>query len=170
MLEIRQENKNDYDEVYNVVKKAFETAEHSDGNEQDLVSQLRTSDAFIPELSLVAIKDNRIVGYILFTKIKIGKSEELALAPLAVLPEYQRQGIGSELIEQGRTIAKKLGYHYVVVLGSEKYYPRFGYVSAIKFGISAPFNVPSENFMAKKLKDTNKEIKGIVKYAKEFGI
>lgn len=170
MLEIRQENKNDYDEVYNVVKKAFETAEHSDGNEQDLVSQLRTSDAFIPELSLVAIKDNRIVGYILFTKIKIGKSEELALAPLAVLPEYQRQGIGSELIEQGHTIAKKLGYHYVVVLGSEKYYPRFGYVSAIKFGISAPFNVPSENFMAKKLKDTNKEIKGIVKYAKEFGI
>lgn len=170
MLEIRQENKNDYDEVYNVVKKAFETAEHSDGNEQDLVSQLRTSDAFIPELSLVAIKDNRIVGYILFTKIKIGKSEELALAPLAVLPEYQRQGIGSELIEQGHTIAKKLVYHYVVVLGSEKYYPRFGYVSAIKFGISAPFNVPSENFMAKKLKDTNKEIKGIVKYAKEFGI
>lgn len=170
MLEIRQENKNDYDEVYNVVKKAFETAEHSDGNEQDLVSQLRTSDAFIPELSLVAIKDNRIVGYILFTKIKIGKSEELALAPLAVLPEYQRQGIGSELIEQGHTIAKKLGYHYVVVLGSEKYYPRLGYVSAIKFGISAPFNVPSENFMAKKLKDTNKEIKGIVKYAKEFGI
>lgn len=170
MLEIRQENKNDYDEVYNVVKKAFETAEHSDGNEQDLVSQLRTSDAFIPELSLVAIKDNRIVGYILFTKIKIGKSEELALAPLAVLPEYQRQGIGSELIEQGHTIAKKLGYHYVVVLGSEKYYPRLGYVSAIKFGVSAPFNVQSENFMAKKLKDTNKEIKGIVKYAKEFGI
>ena len=100
MLEIRQENKNDYVEVYNVVKKAFETAEHSDGNEQDLVEALRKSTSFIPELSLVAVVDNKIVGYILFTKIKIGKNEELALAPLAVLPEYQRQGIGKELIKK----------------------------------------------------------------------
>ena len=59
MVEIRQENKNDYEEIYNVVKTAFETAEHSDGNEQDLVVALRNSDSFIPELSLVAIKDNK---------------------------------------------------------------------------------------------------------------
>ena len=78
MLTIRQENKNDYEEVYNVIKTAFETAEHSDGNEQDLVVALRKSDNFIPELSLVAVMDNKIVGYILFTKIKIGKQEELA--------------------------------------------------------------------------------------------
>lgn len=59
MVEIRQENKNDYEKIYNVVKTAFETAEHSDGNEQDLVVALRNSDSFIPELSLVAIKDNK---------------------------------------------------------------------------------------------------------------
>ena len=107
MLDIRQETKKDYEEVYKVVKIAFETAEHSDGNEQDLVVALRNSSSFIPELSLVAIQDNKIVGYILFTKIKIGEYEELALAPLVVLPEYQKQGIGKKLIEKGHQIAKQ---------------------------------------------------------------
>ena len=170
MLTIRQENKNDYEEIYNVIKTAFETAEHSDGNEQDLVVALRKSDNFIPELSLVAVIDNKIVGYILFTKIKIGKQEELALAPLGVLPEYQKQGIGRTLIQEGNKKAKELGYHYSVVLGSDKYYPKFGYVSAKEYGIVAPFDVPDENFMAIKLNDTDIEIKGIVQYAKEFGI
>ena len=170
MLTIRQENKNDYEEVYNVIKTAFETAEHSDGNEQDLVVALRKSDNFIPELSLVAVIDNKIVGYILFTKIKIGKQEELAIAPLGVLPEYQKQGIGRTLIQEGNKKAKELGYHYSVVLGSDKYYPKFGYVSAKEYGIVAPFDVPDENFMAIKLNDTDIEIKGIVQYAKEFGI
>lgn len=170
MVEIRQENKNDYEEIYNVVKTAFETAEHSDGNEQDLVVALRNSDSFIPELSLVAKKDNKIVGHILFTKVKIGNHEELALAPLAVLPEYQKQGIGSKLIQQGHKIAKELGYHYSIVLGSETYYPKFGYVPAIQYGIKAPFEVSNENFMAIKLNDTDAEIKGTVQYAKEFGI
>ena len=170
MIEIRQENIKDYEEVYNVIKRAFETAEHRDGNEHDLVNELRKGDSFIPKLSLVAIKENKIVGYILFTKIKIGEYEEITLAPLAVLPEYQKQGIGSKLIEEGHRIAKELGYHYSVVLGSEKYYTKFGYIPAIKFGIKAPFDVPNENFMAIKLNDTNTEIKGIVKYAKEFGV
>ncbi len=170
MLTIRQENKNDYEEVYNVIKTAFETAEHSDGNEQDLVVALRKSDNFIPELSLVAVMDNKIVGYILFTKIKIGKQEELALAPLGVLPEYQKQGIGSVLIQEGHKKAKELGYHYSVVLGSDKYYTKFGYIPAKEYGIVAPFDVPDENFMAIKLNDIDIEIKGIVQYAKEFGI
>ena len=170
MIEIRQENIKDYEEVYNVIKRAFETAEHRDGNEHDLVNELRKGDSFIPKLSLVAIKENKIVGYILFTKIKIGEYEEITLAPLAVLPEYQKQGIGSKLIEEGHRIAKELGYHYSVVLGSEKYYTKFGYIPAIKFGIKAPFDVPNENFMAIKLNDTNTEIKGIVKYTKEFGV
>jgi len=65
VLEIRKETKKDFNEVYNVVKVAFETAEHSDGNEQDLVVALRKSENFIPDLSLVAVLDNKIVGYIL---------------------------------------------------------------------------------------------------------
>lgn len=170
MFEIRKENKNDYNEVYNVIKKAFETAEHSDGNEQDLVVILRKSEAFIPELSLVAVEENKIVGYILFTKIKIKDNIELALAPLAVLPEYQRKGIGKKLIETGHNIAKNLGYHYSIVLGSENYYSKMGYIPAIQYGIKTPFQVPDENFMAIKLNDTNIEIKGTVEYAKEFEI
>lgn len=170
MFEIRQENIRDYEDVYNVVKTAFETAEHSDGNEHDLVVALRKSENFIPELSLVALKNNKIVGYILFTKVKIGQYEELTLAPLGVLPEEQRQGVGSRLIEEGHRIAKKLGYHYSIVLGSEQYYTKFGYVPAIKYGIKAPFDVPDENFMAIKLNNSPSEIKGVVEYAKEFGI
>ena len=170
MIEIRKEQKSDYEEVYNLVKTAFEKAKESDGNEQDLVVDLRNSDNFVPELSLVAKKDDKVVGYILFTKIQIGKYEELALAPLAVLPEYQRQGIGSKLIKEGHKIAKEMGYHYVVVLGSDKYYPKFGYEKASKYGIKPPFDVPDENFMVIKLNDLRKEIIGTVKYAKEFGI
>ena len=170
MLNIRQEKPKDYEEVYNVVKTAFTSAEHSDGNEQDLVANLRKSNNFVQELSLVAIQDNKIVGYIMFTKIKIGKYEELALAPLGILPEYQKQGIGKKLIEKGHRIAKELGYHYSIVLGSEKYYPKLGYVPASQYGIKAPFEVPNENFMAIKLNDTSLKITGIVEYAKEFGI
>lgn len=170
MLEIRKETKKDYEEVYNLIKISFKTAKHSEGNEQDLVEALRKSKNFVPELSLVAVKENKIVGYILFTKIKIGEYEELALAPLCVLPEYQKQGIGRKLIEEGHKIAKKLGYHFSVVLGSKNYYPKMGYVPAIQFGIKPTFDVPNENFMAIKLNDFDKEIIGTVEYAKEFGI
>lgn len=170
MLEIRKETKSDYDEVYDAIKAAFETAEYSDGNEHDLVVALRKSNNFIPDLSLVAIEDNKIVGYILFTKIKIGEYEEITLAPLAVLPQYQRKGIGRKLIENGHKIARELGYHYSIVLGSETYYSKSGYSPAINYGIKAPFEVSNENFMAIKLNNTDKEIIGIVEYAKEFGI
>lgn len=170
MLEIRKETKNDYNEVYDVIKTAFETAEHSDGNEHNLVVALRKSANFISDLSLVAVEDNQIVGYILFTKMKIGEYEELALAPLAVLPQYQKKGIGRKLIENGHDIAKKLGYHYSVVLGSENYYPKFNYIPAIQYRIKAPFEVQNENFMAIKLNDTDLKIEGTVEYAKEFGI
>ncbi len=120
---IRQEAAEDYTEVYNVVKEAFFTAEISDGNEQELVIELRKSSAFEPELSLVAVEEGKIVGYILFTKVKAGKCKCLALAPLAVLPMYQHKGIGLALIKEGHKAAKALGYDYSVVLGQSAYYP-----------------------------------------------
>lgn len=88
MIEIRKEKKEDYEKIYNVIKTAFQTAEHCDGNEQDLVNDLRNGDGYIPELSLVALSEGKVVGYIMFTKILINNNEEIALAPLAVLPEY----------------------------------------------------------------------------------
>ena len=69
ILIIRQERPEDYDTVYHVVKEAFENAEYTDGNEQNLVAALRKSKSFIPELSLVAVEDEKIVGHILFTKV-----------------------------------------------------------------------------------------------------
>ena len=167
---IRQETPADYAEVYTLVKEAFEQAEHSDGNEQDLVTALRGSSAFVPELSLVAESDGAIIGYILFTEIDIGGRTALALAPLAVLPARQRQGVGSALIAQGHRIARELGYDYAVVLGSAAYYPRSGYRPARQLGIAAPFDVPDENFMAIKLREDAAPLCGRIKYADEFGI
>ena len=117
---IRQEHNKEFHSIYALVKAAFESAEHADGNEPDLVNALRKSDSYIPELSLVAEIDGKIVGHIMFTKLKIGNQVQLALAPLSVLPDYQKQGIGTALIQEGHTRARALGYEYSVVLGSEK--------------------------------------------------
>ena len=167
-MNIRRETPKDYPEVYRLVKEAFASAEHADGNEQDLVEALRKGDAFLPELSLVAEIDGRLAGHILFTKVKIGGRTELALAPLAVLPEYQRQGVGKALIAEGHRIAREMGYHYSVVLGSEQYYPKSGYRPARDFGIGCPFDVPEENFMAIDLQGHSAPVSGVVEYAKEF--
>ncbi|WNI38578.1 N-acetyltransferase [Chryseobacterium sp. SG20098] len=150
--------------------------EHNDHQEQFLVEKLRESKAFIPELSLVAEDEKgTIAGHILFTKIKIVNEEKsfasLALAPVSVKPEFQNQGIGAKLILEGHRIAEELGYESVILIGHEKYYPRFGYKKTSNFGISFPFDIPEENGMAVELvKDGLKDRKGVVKYPHEFGI
>lgn len=167
---IRQETDRDYGAVYDLVKKAFETAEHSDGNEQDLVAALRGSQAFVPELSLVGVIDGEIAGHIMFSEGKVGDDTVLVLAPLSVLPEFQKNGVGKALIMEGHRIAGELGYSHSLVLGSENYYPRFGYLPAERFGVQVPEGMPSANYMAVKLRQDAKTISGAVTYAKEFGI
>lgn len=166
---IRQETNKDYSKVYDLIKLAFETAEHSDGNEHDLTNALRQSDAFVPELALVAEMDGEIAGHILFTEGKVGSDTVLVLAPLSVSPNYQKKGIGTALMAEAHKIAKEMNYSYALVLGSEKYYPRVGYVPAELFGIEVPAGIPSANFMAMKLTANAEPIKGAVTYAKEFG-
>ncbi|NIF04408.1 N-acetyltransferase [Chryseobacterium sp. Tr-659] len=173
---IRKEEEKDHQKVFQLTEEAFREIEYSDHQEQFLVEKLRQSDAFIPELSLVAeTEDGEIAGHILFTKITIeGDGESfpsLALAPVSVKPEFQSQGIGGKLIREGHLIAKDLGYGSVILIGHENYYPRFGYEKTSNFGISFPFDIPEENGMAVELvKDGLKNIKGVVKYPKEFGI
>ncbi len=169
-MEIRQEKYDDHGAVYKVVKEAFATAEYSDGNEQELVEALRNSTSFIPELSLVAVEDGKIVGHILFTRAFVNSIEVLALAPLSVLPEYQNRGIGSSLIKQGHITACRLGYRYSVVLGHSKYYPKAGYVPASRYGIKAPFKVEDENFLAVCFNGNTDKLDGIMEYDKVFGI
>ena len=169
-MHIKQESKSDYAAVYEVVKTAFATAEHSDGTEQDLVTALRSSSSFVPELSLVAEVDNKIVGHILFTKADVDGHTVLALAPLSVLPSYQRQGIGLALMAEGHRIARELGFGYSVVLGHPGYYPKAGYCPANQLGIKAPFEVPNENFMALKLNPAAEGVNGTLKYDAAFGV
>jgi len=168
-LVIRSESIGDENEIYELVKSAFSRAEHSDGTEQDLVNNLRRSDAYIKELSLVATLDGKIVGFILFTKVKISGVEVLALAPLAVLPGYQSKSIGGRLILKGHEIAKGLGFRGSIVLGSENYYPKFGYEKASQYKIVAPFDVPDKNFMAIELLEHGlTDVEGIVEYSSCF--
>ena len=145
-MNIRTERPDDYEAVYSLVEQAFASAEHSDGTEQDLVAALRKGEAFVPELSLVAEIDGKIVGHILFTEAKVGGDTVLVLAPLSVLPAYQRRGVGTALIQEGHQIARRLGYAYSLVLGSETYYPRCGYLPAESFGIEIPEGMPPANF------------------------
>ena len=89
---LRQELPKDYETVHHLIADSFATAEHSDGNEADLVAALRTGPSFVPALSRVAEVQGEIVGHILLTKAHVGSTTVLALAPLSVKPQFQRQG------------------------------------------------------------------------------
>ena len=173
MIKIRQETSTDHPAVFNLIRNAFASEAMSDQQEQYLVERLRKSEAFIPELSLVAEDEGRIVGHILLTRIKVrdnGSSfNSLALAPVSVEPEYQGKGIGGKLILESHDKARELGHESIVLLGHAEYYPRFGYQIADDFGIKLPFDVPSENCMVIELvENALKDVKGTVEYPKEF--
>ena len=116
------------------------------------------------------MEDGTIAGHILFTKASVGGAEVLALAPLAVLPAYQRRGIGLSLIKEGHKRARELGYRYSVVLGYPEYYSKAGYVPASRYGIKAPFAVDEETFMAACLSGRPDRLNGIMEYDQAFGI
>ena len=170
---IRQEIQADYPIVFDLIEQAFRNEIISDKKEQFLVERLRKSNGFIPELSLVAEVNHEVVGYILLTKIIIETKTEsktsLALAPVAVEPSFQKKGIGGQLIEEAHRIAKELGYQSIILLGHEKYYPKFGYQPLQQFNITLPFDAPKENCMAIELiSDVLKNKEGKVIYPKEF--
>lgn len=168
MINIRSEKPQDYEQVFELTRLAFEKAEHTDGDEHYLLGRLRKCEAFIPELSLVAEKDGVIVGHIMFTKLKAGSKTLLTLAPVSVLPNCQGEGIGAMLIKEGHKIAQALGYEYSVLIGHPTYYPRFGYENAANFGIKAPFELPEGVFMAFNLQGKNTMINATIEYPKEF--
>ncbi|MCC6600056.1 MAG: N-acetyltransferase [Crocinitomicaceae bacterium] len=169
-LTIRQETPDDFKEIFEINRIAF-----GQENEAKLITALRNNHAvFVPELSIVATKNDKVIGHILFTKILIKDNRgnmhgSLALAPMAVIPEFQKRGVGRRLIREGLEAARKSGFKSVIVLGHEHYYPKFGFEPAEKWGINAPFNVPSNAFMVIELvKDGLKNISGTVFYPKEF--
>jgi putative acetyltransferase len=146
MLRIRAEEPGDIPYI-----RLVNTAAFGGPAEAALVDALRTGDAFIPDLSLVAEIRGQVVGHILFTPVVIRSDDHetpaLSLAPVAVLPDFQRLGIGSRLVEEGLARARILGHRLVIVVGHPGYYPRFGFLPARPQGLSAPFPVPDEAFM-----------------------
>lgn len=174
-MEIRVEKFKDYKDVeeltYNAFLKAGITEEIK---EHILVKKIREDKCFIPELSLVAEEDGKILGHIMYSIMNIktneGKQiETLSLAPVSVHVDYQKQGIGSELIRYSLDQAKQLGYGSVIVVGHENYYPKFGFKQAKLFNLDCEFEVPDINFFALELKKNSlKNIKGTVYYPDVF--
>ena len=168
MLSIRSEKPEDYQSIYRVNELAF------NGNvEAKLVNNLRKTKGFVPELSLVAIIDGEIVGHILFSIIHVQAETinvpVLSLAPMAILPKYQKQGIGSKLVREGLKKCKELKYKAVILVGHPNYYPRFGFSTAKEKGLKLPFEAPREAFMVYEIIPHALEgIKGLVIYPPEF--
>lgn len=174
-LIIRKEIPSDYDRVFELTTKAFETMPFSEGNEDKLVVRLRNASAFIPELSLVAELGGQLVGHILFTPLVVDNGQEqfqsLVLGPVSVLPEFQKQGIGSQMILAGHQKAKELGFQSVILIGHPEYYPRFGYKPASTWGIKTHIPLPSDDvFMAVELVEGGLSgVSGMVIFPPEFG-
>ncbi|MEG4276168.1 N-acetyltransferase [Microcoleus sp. MON1_C1] len=142
-------------------------------NEANLVDRLR---GIASTFSFVALPSDRIVGHILFSPVVVeGKCSSnlsiLGLAPVAVLPEYQRQGIGTLLIQHGLEECRRSGFHAVVVLGHPDFYSRFGFIPASRKSLKCEYDVPDEAFMVLELESgTLEDCSGTVKYRSEFSL
>lgn len=160
---VRLEQSSDAAAIDHVLKSAFPTDQ-----EARLVRRLRKHQQL--RLSLVAEVDGVMVGHIAFSEVtiagSIARSIGLGLAPLSVVPELQRRGVGAQLVDEGLYACERLGAGFVVVLGAPEYYHRFGFKSADLFGLENEYGA-SEAFMALELK-TGSMTRGLIRYASEF--
>ena len=150
MLTIRMETPEDIGAIRYVNEQAF-----GQEAEAEIVEKLRKRVALT--LSLVAIQGNEVVGHIAFSPVEVESEHSgfkaIALAPMGVLPAYQRKGIGSQIVRAGLEECRRLGHEIVVVLGHPDYYPRFGFVPARPRGIECEFEVPDEAWMILELRE-----------------
>lgn len=165
-MSIRREQPADVKQIENIYHKAFDT-----DAEAILVNSLRESG--VPFISLVYEEGKDIVGHILFTQVELIGDDSgsciMGLAPMGVLPRDQYRGIGSSLVRAGLDECQSEGCDAVVVLGYSTFYPKFGFVSSVQFGITTEFNVPEEVFMAQELKPgALKGRQGIVRFHQAF--
>ncbi|MCG8349015.1 MAG: N-acetyltransferase [Chloroflexales bacterium] len=164
-MQIRAETEEDWAAVQAVNESAFEMPA-----EAKLVAALRAQAQ--PFISLIAEEDGIIVGHIMFSPVMLPaypNRKIMGLAPVAVLPEHQRKGIGSALVRAGLEACQRLGFGAVVVLGHPKYYPRFGFAPAVRFDIGCEYEAPEEAFMLIELQpDYLVDASGKVKFHAAF--
>ncbi len=163
---IREEQPEDIENIRHINSSAFETEV-----EAKLVDTLRQSG--IPLISLVAEEKGELIGYIMFSPVSIDENISApaiaGLAPMAVLPNWQKKGVGSKLVEEGLKHCKHSGYSAVVVLGHADYYPRFGFVPSVRYGIKSEYEVPDNVFMIKELEiNVLKGLSGVIRYHQAF--
>ncbi|MFF8442068.1 GNAT family N-acetyltransferase [Streptomyces californicus] len=163
----RPETAADRAAVHAVNAAAFPTPD-----EADLVDALRADPgAWLPELSYVAeAPDGSVAAYALLTRCHVGDAPALALAPVATLPRYQRQGAGQAVIRAVLDAARLRGEALVLVLGHPEYYPRFGFAPASRHGIRPGFEVPDEAMTALVLDDSVPVPSGLIRYPAAFGV
>jgi len=166
MIIIREERQADVERIHAVNLAAFETA-----TDADLVKALRERAA--PLISLVAEDDANIIGHILFSPVTLANEPGLllmGLAPMAVVPARQRQGVGSRLVREGLERCRQLNAAAVVVLGHPEYYPRFGFAAASRLSLRSEYDVPDGVFMVRELRDGALSGRsGTIRYHSVFG-
>lgn len=155
----------DYPAIRQIIRHAF-----GQDDEANLVEQLRADGDVLAEL--VAASDVALQGHILYSSLRIERPGETlraaALAPVSVLPAFQRRGLGMALIEAGNAECRALGLAAILVLGHAEYYPRMGFSAAAAAALSAPFSGP--HFMALELEPGALRAGGAVRYARAFGV
>ncbi|MEW8272405.1 MAG: N-acetyltransferase [Candidatus Thiodiazotropha taylori] len=143
MIEIRKEEAKDREAIHQLNSVAFDN-----GPEAALVDKLRNSCQ--DYLSFVAVEEGSVIGHILFTPASMEdcSAAGMGLAPMAVLPSHQGEGIGSRLVRYGLEYLRDAGCPFVIVLGHPDYYPRFGFELASKYQIHSQWEgVPDDAFM-----------------------
>ena len=167
-IRIRTEAESDREAIREVNEQAFGRL-----REAEIVEKVRQSPGFVPELSIVAEREGQIVGHALFSEVKIEGADRswnvLALGPIAVRPEFQKQGIGGQMMQAGLERAAELGYGVIVLIGHPTYYPRFGFIPGSRYGLRCAIPVPDEVFMARLLRPDGLDgIKGTVVFPPAF--
>jgi putative acetyltransferase len=158
-------------EDHAAVRRLHERAFAPSDEEARLVDALRGMGDLVPELSLVAIEDGEVVGHIAFSHARLESGHAvLALAPMGVLPERQRRGVGSGLVRESLRRAARTEASLVVVVGHPEYYPRFGFERGDAYGVVDPFGAPPEAWMVHRLPAYSRDARGRVTFAEAFSL
>jgi putative acetyltransferase len=162
VIQIREERDGDAAAIRELNRLAF-----GQDQESNIVDALRANGAVI--LSLVATMADRVVGHILYSPVTVNENEGAGLAPMAVSPDHQRQGIGSKLVEAGARRLAQSGCPFIVVVGHPTFYPRFGFEPASRHRLTSEWELPDDVFMVLVLDSMKMAgVSGEARYRTEF--